>query len=79
MRDRLWPPAVAAVVGFLVMTAHLNPLPGLVSVRAPERERLASLIRVEEGRSTELRLTADGLRRQVAGFQKDRGKGPAPN
>jgi uncharacterized protein YlxW (UPF0749 family) len=65
------------VVGFLVMTAHLNPLPGLVSVRAPERERLASLIRVEEGRSTELRLTADGLRRQVAGFQKDRGKGPA--
>jgi uncharacterized protein YlxW (UPF0749 family) len=68
---------VAAAVGFLVMTAHLNPLPGLVSVRAPERERLASLIRVEEGRSTELRLTADGLRRQVAGFQQDRGKGPA--
>jgi uncharacterized protein YlxW (UPF0749 family) len=68
---------VAAVVGFLVMTAHLNPLPGLVSVRAPERERLASLIRVEEGRSTELRLTADGLRRQVAGFQQDRGKGPS--
>ena len=77
MRRHLWPPAVAAVVGFLVMTAHLNPLPGLVSVRAPERERLASLIRVEEGRSSELRFTADGLRRQVAGFQKARGRGPA--
>jgi uncharacterized protein YlxW (UPF0749 family) len=68
---------VAAVVGFLVMAAHLNPLPGLVSARAPERERLASLIHVEEGRSTELRLTADGLRRQVASFQKGRGKSPA--
>ena len=75
MRDRLWPLAVAAVVGFLVMTAHLNPLPGQVSVRAPERERLASLIRVEQGRSPELRFTADDLRRQVAGFQKARGQG----
>jgi uncharacterized protein YlxW (UPF0749 family) len=68
---------VAAVVGFLVMTAHLNPLPGQVSVRAPERERLASLIRVEESRSTELRLTADDLRRQVASFQRVRGPGGA--
>jgi len=66
---------VAAVVGFLLMTAHLNPLPGQVSVRAPERERLASLIRVEQGRSSELRLTADGLRRQVAGFQKAHDQG----
>ena len=64
---------MAALVGFAVMTAHLNPLPGQVSVRAPERERLASLIRVEEGRSSELRLTADGLRRQVTGIQKSRG------
>jgi uncharacterized protein YlxW (UPF0749 family) len=68
---------VAAVVGFLVMTAHLNPLPGLVSARAPERERLASLIRVEQSRSSELRFTADDLRRQVAGFQKSRGAGAA--
>ena len=75
MRERLWPPAAAAAVGFLVMTAHLNPLPGRVSVRAPERERLASLIRVEESRSSELRLTADALRRQVAGFQRTRGGG----
>jgi len=65
------------VVGFLVMTAHLNPLPGLVSARAPERERLASLIRVEQSRSSELRFTADDLRRQVAGFQKARGAGAA--
>ncbi|HKN90780.1 MAG TPA: DUF881 domain-containing protein [Acidimicrobiia bacterium] len=75
MRDRLWAPAVAAVVGFLLMTAHLNPLPGRVSVRAPERERLASLIRVEQGRSSELRVTADDLRSQVAGFQRGRGAG----
>jgi uncharacterized protein YlxW (UPF0749 family) len=68
---------VAAVVGFLVMTAHLNPLPGQVTVRAPERERLAALIRVEQGRSSELRFTADDLRRQVAGYQKARGKGAA--
>jgi uncharacterized protein YlxW (UPF0749 family) len=68
---------VAAVVGFFIMTAHLNPLPGRVSVRAPERERLAALIREEQGRSSDLRLTADDLRRQVAGFQKPRDKGPS--
>jgi uncharacterized protein YlxW (UPF0749 family) len=68
---------VAAFVGFLLMTAHLNPLPGQVTSRAPERERLASLIRVEQGRSSELRFTADDLRRQVAGFQKARDKGAA--
>ena len=77
MRGRLWPSAVAALVGFFVMTAHLNPLPGRVSVRAPERERLASLIRAEQSRSSELRFTADDLRRQVAGIQKARGSGAA--
>jgi uncharacterized protein YlxW (UPF0749 family) len=65
------------VVGFLLMTARLNPQPGQVSVRAPERERLASLIRIEQDRSSELRFTADDLRRQVAGFQQAREKGPA--
>ena len=64
---------MAALVGFLLMTARLNPLPGRVSVRAPEQERLAALIRAEEGRSSELRATADGLRRQVSGFQRGRG------
>ena len=59
------------------MTAHQNPLPGRVSVRAPEQERLASLIRTEQSRSSELRFTADDLRRQVAGFQKARGAGPS--
>jgi len=68
---------VAGVVGFLVMTAHLNPLPGQVSVRAPERERLASLIRVEQSRSSDLRFTADDLRRQVADIQKSREKSSA--
>jgi uncharacterized protein YlxW (UPF0749 family) len=69
---------VAAAVGFLVVTARLNPLPGQVTVRAPERERLASLIRVEQDRSSELRFTADDLRRQVAGFQKAHGRGAGP-
>lgn len=77
MRERLWAPAVAAFVGFLLMIAHLNPQPGQVSIRAPERERLASLIRVEQSRSSELRFTADDLRRQVAGFQKARGQDAA--
>ncbi|HET9769949.1 MAG TPA: DUF881 domain-containing protein, partial [Acidimicrobiia bacterium] len=57
------------------MTGLLNPQPGQVSVRAPERERLASLIRVEQDRSAELRFTADELRRQVGEFQKARGEG----
>jgi uncharacterized protein YlxW (UPF0749 family) len=68
---------VAAVVGFFLMTAYLNPQPGQVSARAPERERLASLIRVEQDRSAELRFTADELRRQVADFQKEREQGPS--
>ena len=77
MRGRLWPSAVAALVGFLVTTAHLNPLPGRASARAPEQERLASLIRTEQSRSSELRFTADDLRRQVAGFQKSKGAEPS--
>ena len=77
VRGRLWPSAVAGFVGFLLMTAHLNPLPGRATVRAPERERLASLIRVEQARSSELRFTADDLRRQVAGIQQARGPGSA--
>ena len=77
MRARVAPLAVAALVGFLLMTARLNPLPGRVSVRAPERERLAALIREEEGRSTDLRLTADDLRKQVAAVQKGHDPSPA--
>lgn len=75
MRGRLWPSAVAGLVGFLAMTAHLNPLPGRVTVRAPEQERLASLIRTEQSRSSELRFTADELRRQVATIQQSREAG----
>jgi len=48
-----------------------------VSVRAPERERLAALIRTEQSRSSELRFTADDLRRQVAEIQKAQGPGAA--
>ena len=67
------------LVGFLLMTARLNPLPGRVSARAPERERLAALIRAEEGRSSELRATADDLRRQVSSFQRREAVGGAPS
>ena len=67
---------MAGLLGFLVTTAHLNPQPGQVTVRAPERERLAALIRVEQTRSAELRFTADDLRRQVADFQKAREEEP---
>jgi len=70
---------VALLVGFLLMTARLNPLPGRVSVRAPERERLAALIRTEEGRSSELRATADDLRRQVSSFQRRGAVGAVPS
>jgi uncharacterized protein YlxW (UPF0749 family) len=70
---------VALLVGFLLMTARLNPLPGRVSARAPERERLASLIRAEQGRSSELRATADDLRRQVSGFQRRGAVGAVPS
>jgi uncharacterized protein YlxW (UPF0749 family) len=70
---------VAGFVGFLLMTALLNPLPGRVSVRAPEQERLASLIRTEQSRSSELRFTADDLRRQVAGIQQARGAPAGPS
>jgi uncharacterized protein YlxW (UPF0749 family) len=70
---------VAGFVGFLLMTALLNPLPGRVSVRAPEQERLASLIRTEQSRSSELRFTADDLRRQVAEIQKARGASAGPS
>ncbi len=70
---------MAGFVGFLLMTAVLNPLPGRVSVQAPEQERLASLIRTEQSRSSELRFTADDLRRQVAGIQKARGAPAGPS
>jgi uncharacterized protein YlxW (UPF0749 family) len=61
------------------MTALQNPLPGRVSVQAPEQERLASLIRTEQSRSSELRFTADDLRRQVAGIQQARGAPAGPS
>ena len=70
---------MAGFVGFLLTTALLNPLPGRVSVRAPEQERLASLIRTEQSRSSELRFTADDLRRQVAGIQQARGASAGPS
>ncbi len=71
---------MTALLGFLIVTAGLNPHPGDVSARAPERVRLASLIRVEQERSERLRATAIDLRRQVQAFERNRdhGNGPPP-
>jgi uncharacterized protein YlxW (UPF0749 family) len=66
---------VTALLGFLIVTAGLNPHPVDVSARAPERVRLASLIRVEQARSERLRATATDLRRQVQAFERNRDHG----
>ena len=66
---------MTALLGFLIVTAGLNPHPGDVSARAPERVRLASLIRVEQERSERLRATATDLRRQVQAFERNRDHG----
>jgi uncharacterized protein YlxW (UPF0749 family) len=69
---------VTALLGFLIVTAGLNPHPGDVSARVPERARLASLIRVEQQRSDRLKMTAVELRRQVQGFERNRDHGDEP-
>jgi uncharacterized protein YlxW (UPF0749 family) len=69
---------VTALLGFLIVTTSLNPHPGDVSARAPERARLASLIRVEQQRSDRLRMAAVNLRRQVQAFERNRGHGDQP-
>ena len=68
-RRGAWACLAAALLGFLVVTARLNPLPGDVSVRVPEQRRLATLIRVEQRRSAELRTSADALRQRVHEFE----------
>jgi uncharacterized protein YlxW (UPF0749 family) len=61
---------VAALIGFLAVTAQVNVTPTDVSARAPERTRLATLIRQEQDRSARLRATADALRAEVAVFER---------
>ena len=68
-----WACVAAALLGFLVVTARLNPLPGDIGVRVPEQKRLAALIRVEQRRSAELRADADRLRRRVQEFERSAG------
>lgn len=65
----------AALLGFLLVTARLNPLPGDVSVRVPDQRRLATLIRVEQRRSASLRQDAASLRRRVQAFEQSRDDG----
>ncbi len=60
----------AAAAGFLVVTVRLNPSAGDLSIRVPEQQRLARLIRVEQRRSADLRATADELRKRVRGFER---------
>ena len=70
-----WACTAAAMVGFLLVTARLNPLPGDVSVRVPEQRRLATLIRVEQRRSASLRQEAASLRQRVQAFEQSRDRG----
>lgn len=65
----------AALIGFLLVTARLNPQPGDVTRKVPERERLTTLIRVEQQRSARLRASADELRTQVQSFERPTGLG----
>ena len=60
----------AAAAGFLVVTVRLNPGAADLSIRVPEQQRLARLIRVEQRRSAELRATADELRKRVRQFER---------
>jgi uncharacterized protein YlxW (UPF0749 family) len=78
VRRGAWACGVTALLGFLIVTARLNPRPGDASVRAPERTRLASLIRIEQKRSEQLRTSAVELRRQVQAFDRNRGQGGEP-
>jgi len=70
-----WAYTAGALLGFLLVTARLNPLPGDVAVGVPEQRRLATLIRVEQRRSASLRQDADSLRRRVQGFEQSRDQG----
>lgn len=74
MRKGAWAYGTAALLGFLLATARLNAFPGDVSARAPEQERLAALIRVEQERSARLRTSADALRKRVQDYERARGR-----
>lgn len=74
-RHGVW--SVAALGGFLLVTARLNPTGADISIRVPEQERLARLIRVEQRRAAELQSTAADLRRQVQELTRARSEGPS--
>ncbi|MGH8974840.1 MAG: DUF881 domain-containing protein [Acidimicrobiia bacterium] len=69
----------AAATGFLLVTVRLNPGAGDLSIRVPEQERLARLIRVEQRRSADLRATAEELRTRVRGFERAQPIGSQPD
>lgn len=70
----------AALAGFLLVTARLNPTSPDLSIRVPEQERLARLIRVEQRRSADLRSTAETLRGRVRQFERAQPEGePKPD
>ncbi|MGH9034328.1 MAG: DUF881 domain-containing protein, partial [Acidimicrobiia bacterium] len=75
---RAWACGAAALAGFLLVTVRLNPPAGDLSIRVPEQERLARLIRVEQRRSADLRATAETLRRQVRRFEQSQPGGDDP-
>jgi uncharacterized protein YlxW (UPF0749 family) len=65
------------VAGFLLVTVRLNPATDDLSIRVPEQERLARLIRVEQRRSVDLRATAETLRQRVRLFERPQPAGSA--
>lgn len=72
---RAWVCAAAALAGFLLVTARLNPIASDLSIRVPEQERLARLIRVEQRRSADLRTAAEALRQRVRFFERSQPSG----
>lgn len=82
--QRLGVACVATLAGFLVIAAGLSPTGGDAStgasMRVPEQERLARLIRVEQRRAADLQSTAEALRREVQELTRARSEGgPGPD
>ncbi|MGH9042225.1 MAG: DUF881 domain-containing protein [Acidimicrobiia bacterium] len=67
------------MAGFLLMTVRLNPPSVDTSIRIPEQQRLAGLIRVEQRRSADLRTTAEELRKRVRSFERSQPIGNNPS
>ena len=77
MRRTAWACGAAALLGFTLTTARLNLSRDYGTVRLPENQRLAGLIRLEAERSDRLRDSADGLRRRIRTLEGSLGRDDA--